>query len=399
MPDIFCKRTSKGGKAGSAEQRGRTDHAVRRTGSGAAILQHVVAVAIFGAAALVGPAAAQDAPVDFSGKTIELIVPFPDGGGSSTHARLVAPLLAEELPGKPTIVIQNVEGGGSVRGVNLFAERAKPDGLMIASIATGTYYRYILKDPAVNYPLPDFIPFLTSPYGMVSFGRTDFGFSGDPVADVKFLRENPPVLAGSGPADADMPHLYCLDLLGIKVKPVFGLSTAEAAQALERGESQIGYANTASWEGTVKPLVDEGTVKTLFTMGYQQPDGKVTRDPLLPDAPTCLELYEQVNGEPLSGPRLEVYNAMFAIRMIVAKTFVLPPGTPDAIVQTYVEAMKRAIARPEMQTPQAVAALGGYPQSTGAQAIAGHKAGAAMAPEAQAELIRWLKDVYDVQPN
>jgi tripartite-type tricarboxylate transporter receptor subunit TctC len=361
------------------------------------MLKQTTAAALLSAALIAGPAVAQD--VDFSGQTIELIVPFPDGGGSSTHARLVAPILAEELPGQPTIVIQNVEGGGSIRGVNLFAERAQPDGLMIASLATGTYYRYILKDPAVNYPLPDFIPFLTSPYGIVSFARTDFGMTGDPVADVQYLRENPPVLAGSGPADADMPHLYCLDLLGIKVNPVFGLSTAESAQTLERGESQIGYANMASLATTVEPLVADDTVKLLFTMGFQQADGTVVRDPLLPDVPTCPELYEMVNGAPLSGVQLEVYNAMFAIRMIVAKTFVLPPGTPDDIVQTYVQAMERVIARPEMQTPEAVAALGGYPQGTGAQAVAGHRAGSSMAPEAQAELIRWMQDVYDVQPN
>lgn len=363
------------------------------------MLKHIITATLVGVTALAGPVLAQEGPVDFTGKTVELIVPFPDGGGSSTHARLVAPILGQELPGKPTVIIQNVEGGGSVRGINLFAERGKPDGLTIASIATGTYYRYILKDPAVNYPLRDFIPFLTSPYGIVSFARTDFGITGDPVADVKYLREHPPVLAGSGPADADMPHLYCLDLLGIKVKPVFGLSTAESAQALERGESQIGYANMASWEGTVEPMVDDGTVKTLFTMGFQKEDGTVVRDPLLPNAPTCLELYEAVNGEPLTGLRLEVYKAMFAIRMIVAKTFVLPPNTPDNIVQTYIEAMGRVIARPEMQTPEAIAALGGYPQGTGPQAVEGHRTAADMAPEAQAELIRWLQELYGVKPN
>jgi len=343
----------------------------------------------------VGGALAQE--VDFSGQTIELIVPYGEGGGSSVHARLLAPLLEQELPGKPTIVIRNIEGGGSVRGINEFAARAKPDGLTIASLGTGTYYSYILGEPTVKYPLPDFIPFLTSPYGVLAYGRTDFGLNGDPEHDIKHLQENTAVFVGDSPADADMPVLYCFDLLNIKLNGVFGTSRGESRQALMRGESQVNYDNMASWNEDIKPLVEDGTLVTLFTMGFRQEDGSVGRDPTLPETATCPELYEMTHGKPLEGVQREVYDAMFAIRMATAKTFVLPAGTPENIVKTYQEAMKRVVARPELKEPGAQLELGGYPQGTGEQAIKEHHTASVMSKEALAELKGWLKETWNVQ--
>lgn len=84
-------------------------------------------------------------------------------------------LLEQELPGNPTIVVHNIEGCGSVRGIDLFAQRAEPDGLMLAALGTGTYVSYMLGNPAVDHPLPDFIPILTSSYGLIATGRSDVG--------------------------------------------------------------------------------------------------------------------------------------------------------------------------------------------------------------------------------
>ena len=41
-------------------------------------------------------------------------MPFKEGGGSDTLARLLQPHLQEALPGNPTVIILNQPGGGSV---------------------------------------------------------------------------------------------------------------------------------------------------------------------------------------------------------------------------------------------------------------------------------------------
>ena len=65
--------------------------------------------AYFGAMACFGALVGTDAAaqkVDFSGKRIELLVPFPPGGGSDVYSRGLAPFLEKHLPGNPTIIIR-----------------------------------------------------------------------------------------------------------------------------------------------------------------------------------------------------------------------------------------------------------------------------------------------------
>lgn len=359
------------------------------------MLSRYIGTALIGASMLASAVSAQD--VDFSGETIEMIIPYGPGGGSSTHGRIVAEMLEKELPGNPAVVIKNIEGGGSVRGINQFAQRAQPDGLTVAGIATGTYFSYMLREPTVQYSLPDFIPILSSAYGIVAYGRSDFGLTGDGAHDIPHLQENTPVYLGDGPGDADMPALYCLDLLGIDIKGVWGVSRGTARQAFERGEAQLSYDNLARWESTLKPMRDEGKMVTIFTMGYQKDDGSVARDPTLPDTATCLELYEMVHGQELAGEERLVYDALFAIRMTASKTIVLPAGTPDNIVQTYRAAIERAVARPEYNTPEVRLQMGGYDQSIGEASVRAHTQASVMSPEAMASLETWLSEKWDVQ--
>lgn len=355
----------------------------------------MTAAALICATGLTAPVQAQE--FDFSGQTIELIVPFGPGGGSSVHARLFAPLLEQELPGNPTIVIRNIEGGGSVRGINQFAQRAQPDGLTLASLGIGTYYAYMLGVPTVEYPLPDFIPILASPFGLLTYGRVDYGLTGDPVSDIQHLRDNPPVYVGDNPTGSDMPAVYCFDLLGIPVQAVWGVSRGESRQAFMRGESQVNLDNLASWESDLAPMIEDGIMVPIFTMGFLEESGEFGRDPTRPETPTCPELYELINGEPLTGVEREAYDAMYAVRMSVAKTFVLPPGTPDEIVATYQAAMERVIARPELEEPVAQLELGGYPQLTGQAAIDGHLTASVLSQEAERYLFDYLLDRWGVE--
>jgi tripartite-type tricarboxylate transporter receptor subunit TctC len=60
---------------------------------------------------------------DFSGKTIQWIIPFKVGGGSDVWSRLYAPFFKKYLPGNPTVAVKNMPGGGSIIGSNHFHMR------------------------------------------------------------------------------------------------------------------------------------------------------------------------------------------------------------------------------------------------------------------------------------
>jgi tripartite-type tricarboxylate transporter receptor subunit TctC len=334
--------------------------------------------------------------VDLAGERITMIIPYQEGSGSTIHGRLYAMALEKTLPGNPTIIIKNIDGGGSVRGINQFHKDAKPDGLSIAAIATGTFFQYILKDKAVDYPLPEFRPFLTSPFGLLAYARTDIGLTDDPVANIKKLIETPPVYGGSGPTSSDLPALFAFDLLGIKQKGVYGLSNAESRAGFERGEFNLKYDNAASWNEEVKALVDEGTAKPLFTFGFEQEDGKIVRDPMLPDVPTFLEVYEEVHGKPLTGIEYDVWKALFNVRVMGSKMLVLPAGTPQDIVDVYSKAAAKALESDVLQSEQAKLVLSVYPQSVGKASEAVFKGGLGMTAEQQAYLRKWLQERHGV---
>ena len=117
---------------------------------------HKIRAALLGAAstALVVAAPLSQA-ADFSGKTIEWMIPFKAGGGSDKWSRFYAPLLSDALPGKPNVVVKNVPGGGSTQGANLFTEQARPDGLTIFGSSGSTQFPYLLDDPRVRYEYAD----------------------------------------------------------------------------------------------------------------------------------------------------------------------------------------------------------------------------------------------------
>ena len=54
----------------------------------------------------------------FPEKTISLYVGNSVGGGYDLYARLLARHMAKYMPGTPTIVPKNMEGGGSLRAAN-----------------------------------------------------------------------------------------------------------------------------------------------------------------------------------------------------------------------------------------------------------------------------------------
>jgi tripartite-type tricarboxylate transporter receptor subunit TctC len=333
---------------------------------------------------------------DITFKNVELIVPYKAGGGSTIHARLIAPALEEALPGHPSILVRNVPGAGSVVGINEFHRQAKTDGLTIAALGTGTFFQYLLEDKAVEYPLPELRAFLTSPFGLVVYARKDLGLVGDPIADIKKIIELKPVYGGANATSSDLPALLSIDLLGIKPSYLFGLSNAEAQAGFDRGELQLNYDNMASWSNSIKPMVDEGVAVPLYTFGFENEAGEIVRDPMVPELPTFLEVYEAIHGKKLTGEAYNVWKTLFNIRVMGSKMFSLPAGTPDNIYNIYVEATRKALASDRLTSPEALAVLGPYPQTVGSQAERTLKGASVMADSEKVWLKKWLSDTHGV---
>jgi tripartite-type tricarboxylate transporter receptor subunit TctC len=74
----------------------------------------------------------------YAGKSMEIIVPFTEGGAADVTTRFLAPFLMKHLPGKPQINILNLGGGGSILGANQFQKAGKSDGPLILSTTSSS---------------------------------------------------------------------------------------------------------------------------------------------------------------------------------------------------------------------------------------------------------------------
>jgi tripartite-type tricarboxylate transporter receptor subunit TctC len=84
-------------------------------------------------------------PGFYAGKTVRIVVGSSAGGGYDTYARAIAPFLAEHLPGKPTVVVQNMPGGGGLTSVLFLDANAPRDGTVITLFNAG-----VITDVATN---------------------------------------------------------------------------------------------------------------------------------------------------------------------------------------------------------------------------------------------------------
>ncbi len=331
---------------------------------------------------------------DFSGKTIEIIVPAGAGGGTDRWARFYAPLLQSHLPGRPNVIIRNMKGGGHTTGGNFFAANAQPDGLMLLTSSGTGHFNYLLGDSRVKYEFNDMTTIAASPVGGLMYVAGDLGVTG--IEDFAKLQDAKLRYGSQGPTSQDLLSFYALEQLGMLVKPIFGMTGRSAARlAFERGDLNIDYQSSFAYTANVAPLVESGKAVPLFTFGALDSEGNLARDPVFPDLPHFGEAYEIVNGKPLSGIEKEVYMGFFTAGFGAQKLLSMPASTPSDIVDTFVAALLAAQQDPEY-TERKLGVLGPYTQFIGADAEIMKGIATSVSPAARAAVKEWLAERFEV---
>ena len=319
-----------------------------------------------------GAATPATAAADFAGKTIEYVIPFSPGGGSDAWARFNMPFLSKYLPGKPTMVIRNVPGGGSTTGANQFAAQAKPDGLTILGTSASTQFPALLGDPRAKYDYIDFRLILAAPTGQGSRqAQGPAALLWQPGRDLARPR-----------ADRRLPRARPRREARVRHE-----GTQRRTAGLERGEATIDYQTTGAYLKSSIPLVKNGQAVPLFSWGATNEKGEIVRDPNFPELPHIGEAIEMATGKKPAGLEWDVLKAFVLAGFGAQKLLLLPKGTSDEIVEAYREAVRKMRKDPDYQKGRMVA-IGEYEQLTDGPGEALMKQGTTIAPEARA----WIRD-------
>jgi tripartite-type tricarboxylate transporter receptor subunit TctC len=341
------------------------------------------------------------AAADFSDKRITILVPFNEGGGTDSYTRFMLPYFHKYLPGKPKIIVLNKSGAGGILGGNYFVQKAKTDGTWVFALSTSTISNYTLGDPRVRFKLPEFIPIILSPRGIMFYTRKELGLQNEKTmkAKIEKLRSFTPdqlVFGGKTPTSGGLNLRVAASLLGVEVKSVWGMKgNGPMALAFERGEFTISYDNSISFKNNRKKMIADGIAVPLYTLGVVNEQGDIVRDPTWPNVPNFNEAYTALHGKAPSGVAYEAWLALFQMSVTMSKSWTLPAGTPKDVVEAYRTAARKMMTDPDFMKKRAKI-FGEYPQTIGDSAIQIRNAATTISPPARAWLAKYVKARYGV---
>ena len=297
----------------------------------ASVRRHIVAVAVV-AATFSAPAPARaDAIEDFyKGRSISIVLVTTPGGPYDILARVVSRHIGAHIPGKPSVSVKNMPGGGGMVGANWLYNVAEKDGSIIGAMMNITPFEPAFGTDGVRYD-PLKFTWLGSPDPETNFLTV---WKTTPVDTIDDLRKTEITVASSGPASS--PAFYArleMEVLKVKLKIIHGYpGQAEAFLAMENGEVN-GYASV-SWSSLTafKPnWVRDKSVKFLLQMG-------VRSRPEFPDVPNLIDLVTDPDDHALVQAALALSD--------LPRPYALPPGVPGERAEAIKRAMRAMFADP-----------------------------------------------------
>jgi tripartite-type tricarboxylate transporter receptor subunit TctC len=178
-----------------------------------------------------------DPIVDFyKGRQISWILSADAGGGYSSYARAFAPYFSNHIPGKPTIIIQNMPGGGGLRAMNYLYSIAPRDGATIGLVHSGVPFApiYGIKGAKFDPRQMHWIGSMATALGICVAWHTAKIETWQDLLDREF------VVGGSG-VGSQMETIPAMlnKLFGTRIKVISGYRGGnEIYLAMERGEVQ-----------------------------------------------------------------------------------------------------------------------------------------------------------------
>jgi tripartite-type tricarboxylate transporter receptor subunit TctC len=266
----------------------------------------------------------------YKGRTLSMIIGFDVGGSLDVYARLAARHLGRFIPGRPTIVPQNMPGGSGLTAANYLYRVAPRDGSVLGVIHPNSAFAQVIGMSAIQYDARRFnwVGRLTSSNSVF------YTWHDSATRTLADLMRRDTVVGGIGPlTDGAIFSRMTNTVLGTRIKMIQGYKgTAAANLAMERGEVE-GLFNI--WEG-MKSLNADWIRDRKINLVAQFVTG---RNAELPDVPAIIEAAQ-------TDDQRDVVH-LFLSTAEIGRTVLLPPDVPVDRVETVRAAFAAMVHDPE----------------------------------------------------
>ena len=278
-------------------------------------------------------ARAADAVADFyTGKTVQLVIGYPPGGGYDIYARTLARYIGRHIPGNPSIVVQNMPGAGSIKAANYLYNIAPKDGSVFGGFSRGAFLDPLLgRSDGVQYVAAKYgwLGSISNEVGVCAF-RADSG-----VATWHDMQTKPYVIGSTGAgADSDVFPTVLRKMFGLPMKLVTGYhAAADVVLAITRkevdGRCGWSWSSMMAWN---KELYQSKAIKVALQLSSR-------KLPELGDVPTLLDVAH--DGDQQAALKLIIS------RQTMARPYVAPPGVPAERLKALRAAFDATMTDPE----------------------------------------------------
>jgi tripartite-type tricarboxylate transporter receptor subunit TctC len=257
------------------------------------------------------PGRAQTVADFYAGRTINVYIGFTPGGAYDIYARQLARFMGGHLPGRPTMVAQNMAGAGGLRVANYLYNVAAKDGTAIGMFSRGL----------VTAPLLTGAPYDSRQFFWLGSVAPETVlcavWATSPIVTWDDMLHRDFVMGGTAPgADSDDYSSVLKNMFGAKLKLVSGYPGGiELNIAMERGEidGRCGWSWSAI-KGSHLSWLNDNKIRLLVQMG-------LSKEGELPDVPWIMDRAKSDRDR-------QMLDLLLA-RQVAAWPFMAPPGLPD----------------------------------------------------------------------
>jgi tripartite-type tricarboxylate transporter receptor subunit TctC len=290
----------------------------------------LVCVGFLAASVSITSASAETVEEFYKGRTVTVIVTGATGSIYDLSARLVTKYMSEYLPGKPTMAVKMMTGGGHLIGTNWLYNVAPRDGSVLASIGEAIPLTQVLEPQNAKFDVSKF-NWLGNP-SVGNLVLSTWHTSG--VKTIDDAKKKQVIIGAGGPTSPSGQIPRALNnVLGTKFKIIVGFPSTMIDLAMERGEVDGRGSAQLSWYRTGRPQwVADNKLNHLVQWGQK-------RDPELPNVPLMTELAS-------NEAERQVF-ALLSSTVIVGRPILTTPDVPADRLAALKEAFAKTVKDPQ----------------------------------------------------